>query len=97
MRHGRTQSRNEADHGSKTPGHPDLLNFPMRPAHAYRKTAAMRAEPPARGGIACVVKEDFVLMTASPEAAPAQNVRRTGASSARLGLAPTVTVAVADR
>jgi hypothetical protein len=55
------------------------------------------AAPPARGGIACVVKEDFVLMTASPEAAPAQNVRRTGASSARLGLAPTVTVAVADR
>jgi hypothetical protein len=42
VRHDRTQARNEADHGSKTPRHPHLLNlFPRSLRLPYRKTAAM--------------------------------------------------------
>jgi hypothetical protein len=42
MRHRWTQTRNEADHGSKTPCHPHLLNpSAIAGALPYRKTAGM--------------------------------------------------------
>jgi hypothetical protein len=87
MRHRWTQTRNEADHGSKTPCHPHLLNpFPRSLAFLTAKPRECEPDKAARlpawaGSLALLVKEDFVLMTARPEAPPARNVKRTAAAA----------------